>query len=146
MKKRMILETVGVVVMLVATVSGATRPVQTGGEQPAAGVVNVNTADEVQLSMLPGIGPKLASEIYAVAEGGFLRYDSTYYDPVKGWLKPAPAGYATCDHRCHIRTVDDLLRVKGIGPKKLAALRPFVVLSGKTTATAKIRVTKGGAK
>lgn len=67
MKKRMILETVGVVVMLVATstVSGATRPVQTGGEQPAAGVVNVNTADEVQLSMLPGVGPKTAALIIA---------------------------------------------------------------------------------
>ena len=36
--------------------------------------------------------------------------------------------------------------VKGIGPRKLAAMSPYVVFTGATTATAKIRVAKDGAK
>ncbi len=39
-------------------------------------------------------------------------------------------------------SVADLDKVKGIGPKKLAGMRPYVVLTGPTTASAKIKVVK----
>lgn len=110
------------------------------GNKPApAPVVNVNTATAAELMLLPGIGPKLAGEIYRVAEAGFYLYDPTYYSAEKGWLKTPPNG---CDHRCHFKSVDDLLKVKGIGRAKLEALRPFVTVTGPTTAKAKIRVAK----
>ena len=94
-------------------------------------VVNINTATETQIAFLPGVGPKLATAIYDYAESGA---DGPNADEAK------------CDHRCHFKSVEDLAKVKGIGPKKIAALRPFVVVTGATTATAKIRTAKGGAK
>ncbi len=39
-------------------------------------------------------------------------------------------------------SVDALLTVKRIGPKRLEALRPFVRVTGETTAVAKIRARK----
>lgn len=78
--------------------------------QPSARpVVNINTATEVELCYLPGIGPALAGRIV-----GMRPYTS----------------------------VDGLDEVKGIGPKKLGALRPYVTVSGATTATGKIRSAK----
>ena len=59
--------------------------------------VNVNTASREELMQLPGIGPKLADAI--------IRYRETY----------GP-----------FRRPEDLLKVKGIGPKKLQQLRPFL--------------------
>lgn len=84
-------------------------------------VVNINTATEAQLAYLPGIGPKLATAIYTFAESGGKGADRS------------------CDHRCHFKSVNDLLKVKGIGPKKAAALAPFVVVKGETTAKGKIK-------
>lgn len=58
--------------------------------------VDLNTAGEKALLTLPGVGPSTAKAILA--------------------------------HRAALgrfRSVDDLLQVKGIGPKKLEALRPF---------------------
>lgn len=44
-------------------------------------------------------------------------------------------------------SVDDLLKVKGIGPAKLAKMRAYVVVMGQTTATTKVHAAKvGGAK
>lgn len=43
-------------------------------------------------------------------------------------------------------SADDLLRVKGIGPKRLAAMRAYVVLSGETTAKAKIHAPRAAKK
>lgn len=72
-------------------------------------VVNVNTADAAQLMLLPGIGEVTAHRIIETRSA---------------------APYAS---------VDDLLQVKGIGPAKLARIRPHVVLTGDTTATAEIK-------
>lgn len=80
----------------------------------AASVVNINTATVAQLGYLPYVGAVTAARIVAYrSEHGQFRQAS------------------------------DLLQVKGIGEKKLAAMLPFVALAGQTTATAKI---KGGAK
>lgn len=85
----------------------------------ARGVVNINTATYQQLLLLPGIGPKLASEINDYKE-------------------------ACCDHqqgaRAAFKRVEDLAKVPGFGKARIAKLRPFVVLEGATTARKKIKL------
>lgn len=65
----------------------------------AGGPVNINTADASELDRLPGVGPATAAKI--------LEY------------RKAHGGFAS---------VDELMAVKGIGPKKLEAMRNFVRL------------------
>jgi competence protein ComEA len=74
-------------------------PVTSGGGNPGtrAGPVDLNSAAADQLDALPGVGPATAKAI---------------------------VDYRTRHGR--YRTVDDLLSVPGIGPAKLATLRPLV--------------------
>jgi competence protein ComEA len=65
-------------------------------ELNATVMVNINSAGKSQLTQLPGIGPAIAERIIE------SRNDSPF------------------------NSVDDLLRVKGIGPAKLERIRPFV--------------------
>ena len=74
-----------------------------GAWSQSAGLINVNTATAVELQALPGIGPSKAGAIVA-------------YRSANGPFK----------------RVDDLVEVKGIGPKTLAKLRPLVTCGGKT--------------
>lgn len=67
-----------------------------------ANPVNLNTATTGQLQTLPGIGPKKA--------GAIISYRS----------KNGP-----------FKRVDDLVQVKGIGPKTLSKLRPLVTIGTK---------------
>jgi competence protein ComEA len=60
-------------------------------------IVNINRADAAELELLPGIGPALAQRIV--------------------------------EHRARhgrFRRIDDLVAVKGIGPRTLERIRPFV--------------------
>ncbi|MEA3223323.1 MAG: helix-hairpin-helix domain-containing protein [Thermodesulfobacteriota bacterium] len=68
------------------------------------GVLNINTADVTELQMLPGIGEATAQNIVAFREAN---------------------GPFT--------SIDDLIKVKGIGEKRLDAVRSCVILEGKTT-------------
>jgi competence protein ComEA len=70
------------------------------------GVVNLNTAPAELLSLLPGVGPAKAGAIVT---------------------------YRT---RRPFRTVDELVRIKGIGRKMVRRLRPHLAVAGPTTATA----------
>jgi competence protein ComEA len=70
------------------------------------GVVNLNTAPAGLLSLLPGVGPAKADAIVT---------------------------YRT---RRPFRTVDELVRIKGIGRKMVRRLRPHLAVAGPTTATA----------
>lgn len=75
-------------------------PVVESSESPAAPRVDVNTAGTAELESLPGIGPALARRII--------------------------------DHRKAegpFEKVEDLLEVKGIGPKMLSRLRDRVTVS-----------------
>lgn len=69
-----------------------------GKIQPGDAPINVNSASAEQLMRLPGIGPVTAQNIIAA------RADKPF------------------------RSVADLDRVKGIGPKTLEKIRPFVVV------------------
>ncbi len=66
---------------------------------PAPASVNINTATQAQLETLPGIGPVIAGRI--------IEYRTTN------------GGF---------RSINQLENVKGIGPKTLEKLRPFVSL------------------
>ncbi|MFL5306211.1 MAG: ComEA family DNA-binding protein [Polyangia bacterium] len=70
------------------------------------GVVNLNTAPAAVLALLPGVGPAKGDAIVA---------------------------YRT---RRPFRTVDELVRIKGIGRKMVRRLRPHLAVSGPTTAAA----------
>lgn len=70
--------------------------------------VNLNTATPEQLALLPGIGPSKARAI--------VRYRE----------------------RVKFRTPVQLIRVRGIGRKTYQKLRPYLSVSGPTTATSKI--------
>ncbi|MCU0661187.1 MAG: helix-hairpin-helix domain-containing protein [Myxococcota bacterium] len=87
-------------------------PTASAAAQTAPAVVNVNTATETELAYLPGIGPSRAQAIVA--------------------------------HRAKtpFKKVDDLTRIKGIGPKSLNKIRSHVTLDGPTTAKAPIRMDK----
>jgi competence protein ComEA len=78
--------------------------------EPAAGVVNINTAAVDQLSLLPRIGPALAQRIidFRTANGAFA-------------------------------SPDELVAVKGIGERMLEGLKPYVTVKGDTTLTDKVR-------
>jgi comEA protein len=71
---------------------------------PLQGTVNINTADATQLALLPGIGPKAADSI--------IEYRKSAGD---------------------FTSIDDLVKVKGIGPKTMEKLRPYLSLKGETT-------------
>jgi|CXWL01.1.fsa_nt_gi competence protein ComEA len=66
---------------------------------PALGSISLNTASKSELDRLPGVGPSTAQKI--------LDY------------RHQTGGFST---------INELLQVKGIGPKKLAAMRKFLRL------------------
>jgi len=76
------------------------------GAKAVDGVVNINTADAGVLGLLPGIGPAKAAQIVSYRK------------------------------RHPFRTVDELVRIKGIGRKMVRRLRAHLAISGPTTARA----------
>lgn len=71
----------------------------TGHREPPSGKVNVNTASPEQLESLPGVGPATARAI--------IEY------------RKQNGGF---------HSVDELIEVRGIGPRKLEQIRPYVVV------------------
>lgn len=69
------------------------------------GVVNINTASAEQLEMLPGVGEVRARAILSERKD-------------QGGFK----------------SIDDLRAVKGVGDSLLERMRPYVTVTGKTTA------------
>lgn len=72
--------------------------------QEVAGKVNINTATVEQLSLLPGIGTKIAEEIV-----NYRKLNGNFSSP------------------------EDLKKVKGVGDKKFEKVKEFVVTEGETT-------------
>ncbi len=78
-------------------------------------VVNINTADQDELMLLPRIGPSVAQRILEFREKN-------------GKFKSA----------------EDLLLVRGVGEKTFELIRPHLAVSGETTLVEKVRIPKGG--
>jgi competence ComEA-like helix-hairpin-helix protein len=76
------------------------------GGKGVDGVVNLNTAPVEVLGLLPGVGPAKAAQIVAYRR------------------------------RRPFRTIDELVRIRGIGRKMVRALRTHLAVTGPTTATA----------
>jgi competence protein ComEA len=92
-----------------------------GGVESAqpSGVVNINTASSEELQLLPRVGPSLAGRIIEFREAN------------------GP-----------FQTVEEILAVKGIGESSFEKLEPYIVTSGATTLTDKVRLARstGAAK
>ena len=95
----------GALAWLIALAIGTTALSALAAESQLTGVVNLNTATQEELQLLPGIGESRARAVIEARKrmGGFQK-------------------------------VEDLLEVKGIGQAGLEKLRPHVTLEGKTTA------------
>jgi competence protein ComEA len=80
------------------------EPRTRGGKKSVTGKLNLNSASDEQLQMLPGVGPSKAERIIAWRQknGGFKR-------------------------------VADLRKVKGFGYKTLKKLEPYLDIKGDTT-------------
>ena len=83
-------------------------PAKKSGHKQLSGKLNLNTANEDQLQLLPTVGPAKAERIVAwrAKNGGFKR-------------------------------VADLRRVKGFGYKTLKKLEPYLDIKGDTTLAAR---------
>lgn len=76
-------------------------------KQPPAKPIDLNSASVKDLQQLPGVGPVTAQRIVEMR-----------------------------DKSGRFRRVEDLLAIRGISQKKLAALRPYVMVSSATSPAA----------
>ena len=83
-----------------AAQQGAVEKTSVAQESLLASKVDINNADETMLISIPGVGPATATRINNYREAN------------------GP-----------FRSVDELLKIKGIGPKVLEKIRPFVTVS-----------------
>src|SRR5262247_3235559 len=90
--------------LLVGIPLAATAPRAPAAGKAVEGVVNLNTAAPEVLALLPGIGPAKVQSILAYRR------------------------------RRPFRTVDELVRIKGIGRKMVRRLRVHLAVGGPTTA------------
>jgi competence protein ComEA len=104
MAERVTMRASMVAVVGVALVLLALTGDSVAGRPALTGVVNINTATADELRLLPGIGPAKARLV--------IEYRTAH----------------------PFRTVEELARVKGIGPKTVRKLRPHLTVRGATTA------------
>jgi competence protein ComEA len=76
-------------------------------------VVNINTADIAQLSLLPRVGPSVAQRIV-----DFRKENGPFKSP------------------------EDLMLVQGIGEKTYQLLKPYLAVSGETTLKEKVKASR----
>ena len=75
----------------------------------ASGVVNINTANSEQLSLLPRVGPTVAQRIV-----DFRQENGRF------------------------QTLEDLMLVRGIGEKTFELIKPYITLDGQTSLKQKV--------
>ena len=97
-------------VAALVALTAAAHAADTDSAAASAAKINVNQATSAQLALLPRIGTKVADRIVE------------YRKEHGNFARP-----------------EDLMEVKGIGEKLFLVLKPYVTVSGPTTATEKIR-------
>jgi competence ComEA-like helix-hairpin-helix protein len=97
-------------ILLTAIVIASIGLTSFAAEPAPSGVVNINTADVAQLSLLPRVGARAAQRIvdYRKEHGNFQK-------------------------------ATDLMQVKGFGDKTFERLSSYITVEGKTTLTSKVR-------
>src|SRR5690349_22818195 len=112
MRKSLHIFTLALVILSLSAAAMATEPASA-----PVGVVNINTGDVTQLTMLPRIGEKAAQRIidYRTEHGPFKK-------------------------------TTDLLEVKGVGAKTFEGLSAWIAVEGKTTLSAKVHTARKNAK
>lgn len=88
----------------------------TANKKPPAAPVNLNTATSEELQTVPGIGPATAEKILLMRKN---------YGAFK--------------------SVDDLLAIKGLGPKRLEKMRKYLTVGKTTTSSRPAAPTKSAA-
>ena len=88
--------------LAVGTVGAAPAPQKAGEAGKTGAVVDLNVATEAQLQDVPGIGPSLAKKIVE-----FRKENGPF------------------------KTVDDLMKIRGIGEKSIERLRPYLTVGKK---------------
>lgn len=98
-----------IVVLTLIILSLSTAAFADAAPAGAAGVININTANAEQLSLLPRIGEKAAQRIidYRTQHGPFKK-------------------------------TSDLMQVKGVGAKTFELLSPYIAVDGKSTLSTKV--------
>jgi len=114
--KAVVLAMFMLVTMMPVTVAHASVRIVNAGTPVTAPVVSNCAATAQQLAYLPGIGPKLAARIVE-------------------YRRHAAAPAQT------FKRVSEIMEVKGIGEAKFRAIEPFIVVTGSTTARAKLHRT-----
>src|SRR5437588_3601798 len=97
-------------VFLIASIGAAAFAAETpAAASTPSGVVNINTADAAQLSMLPRVGLKAAQRIvdYRTQHGSFQK-------------------------------TTDIMQVKGFGDKSYQRLSSYITVEGQSTLNAKV--------
>ena len=94
------------IVMLLAVLTLSGTP---SAAAEATGVVNINTANGDQLSLLPRVGPTVAQRIV-----DFRQENGRF------------------------RTLEDLMLVRGIGEKTFELIKPYITLEGETSLQEKV--------
>jgi comEA protein len=87
------------VFLAVLVLTLATIPAALAKKKPPAHPININTAGASELQQVPGVGPSTAQKILDTRKS-----------------------YGT------FKSVDDLLAIKGIGPKKLEKMRKYLTV------------------
>jgi competence protein ComEA len=106
MRKSLHIITLALVIAAVSTAAFA----DAAPSAVSSGVVNINSADATQLSLLPRVGAKAAERIIAYR---------TEHGPFK--------------------KTSDLMQVKGIGAKTYERMAQYLSVDGKTTLSAKVQ-------
>jgi competence protein ComEA len=96
--------------IVIASIGITSFAAEQQGAAAPSGVVNINTADVAQLSLLPRVGARAAQRIvdYRKEHGNFQK-------------------------------ATDLMQVKGFGDKTFERLSSYITIEGKTTLTSKVR-------
>ena len=102
---------------LLVAAAGARAADTEAAAAPSGAKINVNQATAAQLALLPRIGAKVADRIVE------------YRKEHGNFSRP-----------------EDIMEVKGIGEKLFLVLKPYVTVSGPTTATEKIRSGSSGGR